>query len=828
MAEKGRRNRLFCSLLICVICSVQILQAAETETAVETQTADEMETIPGTQPADGTELVHLDFEDGETDGFMIYTNGGKCEIENVDQALAVHISDCGKLDYANQVYWDGFSLGEGCDYIYSFEISCDIERTAEYRLQLNGGDYHAYESGLVRIGPEKQTIQVEWTMTEPSDPAPRLVFNLGKMEDMSEDPGEHTVYLDEIRLIQTGGEVVSAEDALPELPVVCVNQIGYLPEDTKTVVWREIPEEGSEEKTVPPASFQVMREDEAAPADEADSADELVAAEDTDTTEEPVREEVPASSEEQDPAGHAGSENVVLEGMMSEGSYDKATGLRLQHGDFSGITEPGMYRIEVTSGERHYESAPFRIGADVYSDVEKAVVHMLYLQRCGSELPEEYAGAFAHPACHTGEALVYGTEETRDVSGGWHDAGDYGRYVVSGAKAAADLMLACTEFGMDGDDLGLPESGNQVPDLLDEVRYELEWMMKMQDPQTGGVHHKVTCAAFPGEVMPQEETEQLILSPISTAATGDFAAVMAKASRLYTAYDPEFASQAYQAALRAWDYVKNLNDSTGFVNPEEITTGEYPDRGTGDEIFWAAAELYLSGDDVSAEDLLEHCPDYLRPGLGWQRITTYGIYDLLQAGNPDNEKKQNVSENDNGNDNGNDKGNDNADLVRVKDVLREKFLEEAKTIAENASKDGFGVSLEMEYPWGSNMTVANNAVEMLMAERLTGDAAYKEAAKQHLDYLLGANAAGYCYVTGFGSMSPQYPHHRPSQAVGEAVSGMLVGGPNSNLEDPYARAVLGGRAPALCYVDSEQSYSTNETAIYWNSALICLLSGVGK
>ena len=111
-----------------------------------------------------------------------------------------------------------------------------------------------------------------------------------------------------------------------------------------------------------------------------------------------------------------------------------------------------------------------------------------------------------------------------------------------------------------------------------------------------------------------------------------------------------------------------------------------------------------------------------------------------------------------------------------------------------------------------------------MAANVTGDENYSKLAKKQLDYIFGTNSMGYCFVTGFGTLSPKSPHHRPSQVVGSAMPGMLAGGPNKNLEDPYAKAVLSDQAPAMCYVDNAQSFSTNESAIYWNSPLIYLLS----
>ena len=724
----------------------------------------------------GDVIVQIDFDDGGTDGFMIYTNGGDCAISNVDGALAVDIAKCGSLDYANQVYWDGFALLQGCEYTYSFDISSDMDRQVEYRLQLNGGDYHAYRADRIQVGAEVTHVEADWTMTEDSDPAPRLVFNMGFMDDMSGDPGPHRVLIDNISLTVKNADNAVAVESAPELPQVAVSQIGYLPSESypKDVIVREDSEGGT---------FSII---------------------DADT------------------------DAVVFEGTFGAPFYDHASDARVKQGDFSAFTQPGTYYIHVSSGELEADTEPFTIGEDVFDDLLCAALKMLTLQRCGTELDASLAGDFAHGACHTQPAILYGTDQTKDVSGGWHDAGDYGRYVVAGAKAVADLFLAEDAFGFDSDALGIPESGNGIPNVLDEARWELDWMLKMQDEKSGGVYHKVTGYAFPGVVMPQEETEQLVIAPISTAATGAFAAVMARASVLYRPYDAAFADRALDAALRAWDYlaVAYEEDTVGFVNPEDISTGEYPDRGLYDEAFWAAAELYLAVGDIEAqEDVSEENESDLigasefaqalkeiweakdlKPGLGWARITSYGMYDLLAA-----------------------REEETGDIADLLVSIRVKLTAEVDGLLAATEKDGYFMTLGENYPWGSNMSVANNGIALLMADRFATSqdgTPYQAAARRQLNYLLGANALGTSFVTDFGSVSPQHPHHRPSQYVGTPVPGMLVGGPDGNLEDPYAKGVLNGLAPALCYVDNDQSYSTNEVAIYWNSPLICLLAGV--
>ena len=695
-------------------------------------------------------IVDIDFYDNDVDGFQVFTDGGSYELKAQDGMLVCAISSCGKKDYANQAYWDGFELAEGCEYTYSFDISCDIERQVEYRLQLNGGDYHAYQGEYITVGPEVTNFSVDFTMEEASDPAPRLCFNMGYMDDMTEDPGKHNVYIDNIKLVIKNADNAQTVAMLPSYLNVNINQVGYLPDDSKTVFVKT----------------------------DADLEDFYVVNNDTGL--------------------------IVYQGKLGGANYDPASETNVAKGDFSELKDPGTYYIYTNAGS----SYTFKIGADVYNDIYKDAVLMLYRQRCGVELDPAIAGDCAHGVCHDTDALIYGTDEYKDVSGGWHDAGDYGRYVVSGAKTVADLFAAYEDCGAKADDLGIPESGNGVPDLLDEARFELEWMLKMQDETSGGVYHKVTGMVFPGMVMPEEETEELIISPVSTTATGDFAAVMAKASVIYKDIDADFSATCYAAAVKAWDYIADIDDTTGFTNPEGMDTGEYPDTNTLDEKMWAAAELYLACQSgVSGADSADASvyADFIETAwngdpaewLGWQGMGLYAEYDLAKS---------------------------KTDLA---ETAKSRLLAEADKIVAAAETDGYYQSLGTEYPWGSNLSVAVNGEILYMAANVTeGDASakYKAAATRQLDYLLGANSLGYCFVTGYGTFSPTDIHHRPCQALGEVIPGMLAGGPNSNLEDPYAEMVLADEAPAMCYVDSSQSYSTNEVAVYWNSPLIYLFA----
>ena len=710
---------------------------ASTEPATEAVTEAKKEDI-NVKPGDV--IIHMDFEDGGTGKFAEYRNGGDFELSNENNKLKIHILRCGSCDYANQIYYDGYQLLQGAEYTISFDVSSSIERTIQYRGgQINGGDYHAYQEDNIKIGPEEQHISADFVMSEDSDPAPRMVFNMGIWEGMEGDPGEHDIYLDNIELVVKDVTNAQVLEGLPEYPKVNVSQIGYLPSDEKKVVVKSQTTE----------TFQVI-----------------------DT----------ASGKE------------VFTGTFGPFSFHSASNDLVRVGDFTEVNTPGTYKIVTDVGET-YE---FKIAEGVYDDVYASAVRMLFLQRCGINLSNAEAGDFAHPECHTQEAIVYGTSEKKDVSGGWHDAGDYGRYVVAGAKTIQDLMLAYEDYGIKDDNMDIPESGNGVPDILDEARYELDWMLKMQDEKTGGVYHKVSGLVFPEAVAPDQETADMYLAPISVTATADFVAVMAKASQTYAPFDQDFAKKCYDAAVKAWGYIQSLNGNyEGYKNPDDIVTGEYPDNGIKDEIFWAASELYLAG-YTDVKDQLKTYLDAVPIGaeLGWADISGYAYYDLLR------QKPDGIGE--------------------VLDDVNKRFFNRVQQLEERA--DAYGMMLETNYPWGSNMTIANFGMLMKMAANLTGDENYTKMAKRQLDYVLGANPLGYCFVTGYGSVSPQQPHHRPSQVAGKAMEGMLIGGANGGLEDSYAKAVLYGQPPALCYADNVQSYSTNESAIYWNSPLIYLLA----
>lgn len=524
---------------------------------------------------------------------------------------------------------------------------------------------------------------------------------------------------------------------------IMINQLGYLPNDAKQVVFR---------------------------GDTLDESFEVVKA---DTNE------------------------VVFEGSIGEGKKNLAADEEIFVGDFSELKDEGTYKIVTHSMGESYS---FKVASDVYKDVFKDAVRFFYLQRCGEEISETCGEKWAHPACHTQKAVLYGTDTQIDVSGGWHDAGDYGRYVVATAVSAADLLLAYKAYPeVFGDDTNIPESGNGIPDVLDEVRGQLEWLFKMQNKENGGVYHKVTCKNFPGFVMPQDEKDELIVCPETTTATGDFIAIMSLGYDAFKEIEPSFADECLKGAKEAWQYLEST-PSQVVKNPEGIVTGEYGDRKDDDERLWAALELYkVTGEEYYKEKAIEIVKSASKNGwvYGWQNVGAYALEDLIAI------------------------LKDTDEVEEFKTLLQK----DAKKILDKAQKDGYGIGDDSGlFYWGSNMTVLSNSIKLCAAYEMNQDEAYLQYAKEMVNYCFGKNPMNRSYVTGYGSVSPLHPHHRVTFASKNVIPGMLIGGPNAGREDDVAKVKLASMPPAKCYIDDAESYATNEVDIYWNSKLVYALA----
>ncbi len=677
-------------------------------------------------------------DEGKSNWAVYKESGGAYTLAEENGELALTVLDRGKVNYAVQLNQPTIKLYQGGVYRFSFDVRSTVDRYIEGMIQLDKPDYRSYVWMGCNVTTEMQTFEKEFVMEEETDIMAKLCFNCGVEEE--HDPAdlpEHTLYFDNVtlELIDDSNVDYSATEAY-EIPIN-INQVGYKPDAKKTAVFRKT--EGG--------SFSVV--------DEA-TGKEVFTGE--------------------------------MTGPIENASADETNYI----GDFSALTTPGKYIIKAKGLDDSYA---FEIAENVYDALLDDTVRMLYLQRCGTEVVDD---KFGHAACHDTEATIYGTSDKIEVSGGWHDAGDYGRYIVAAAKAVADVLYAYqADPTAYSDNIGIPESGNGTPDVLDEVRYELEWMLKMQDQTDGGVYHKVTCDTFPGYVMPEKETKPLIVMPKSTTATADFAASMAMAYEFYKDIDADFADKCLAAAKKAYDWAK-ANPEVTYKNPADVVTGEYGDKNPIDELYWAAAQMYRATGEASYLTDADAISTKLKRGLDWSTVGDYGNIALITMDSID---KESVA------------------YGNAKSVI----ISQADDLAEISAEQAYSVATE-SYHWGSNMTIANYGIILAHAYDLTGEQKYIDAAQGQLDYLLGTNPLGTCFVTGYGTATPVAPHHRPSMAVGEPMKGMLVGGVNQNLEDNAALAYCIDSPPAKCWVDNGESYSTNEITIYWNSPLTYLIS----
>jgi endoglucanase len=504
---------------------------------------------------------------------------------------------------------------------------------------------------------------------------------------------------------------------------------------------------------------------------------------------------------------------VVFEGKLSASVDDADSGDSVRAADFTSFDEPGRYVVEVPGVGRSFE---FAIGPDVFARPFYLAMRSFYGQRCGTavDLGPEFPG-YAHAACHANGSYHASSGRTGALprnAGGWHDAGDYGRYVVNSGLTTGTLLWTYELFGerVAKVKLDIPESGNDVPDILDEIRWNLDWMLSMQD-EDGGAFHKQTSEGFCGFVMPEKDplTSYVIgtgQAPFkSSCATADLAAVMAVAARVYRPFDKAYSDKALLAAKRAFSWVQAHPDVL-YRNPTGVTTGAYGDRDCSDERLWAAAELHrTTGEEDYHRYFLAQYGAHRRSvraagPQSWPAVAPMGLWTYVLG-----------------------KGKDETATA----AIRQDTLAAAEEIVARSARNGYRISMTPpDYVWGSNGVAANYGVQLLVADALKKDARFVAAALDNLHYLLGRNAFSLSWVTQVGANPFRHPHHRPSGADEEPEPwpGLLSGGPNRSKQDP-AMQKLGEVPPARMYLDEEASYATNENAINWNAALVFLLAG---
>ncbi len=495
--------------------------------------------------------------------------------------------------------------------------------------------------------------------------------------------------------------------------------------------------------------------------------------------------------------------------------------------DFSEVTMPGTYTL--SNGK---DRQTVIIAEHPLEELTKASIKAFYLQRSGEAITAEYAGQYARPMGHPDNKVMIhpsAASEARPAGtiisspGGWYDAGDYNKYIVNSAYSIG-IMLSAYEMNpklFDAMKVGIPESNNSMPDLLDEIAVNLRWMLTMQDPADGGVYHKLTTPNFEGFVKPTDCHQQRYVVMKSTAATLDFAATMAKAYRIYSRF-PEckaWAEEMLKKAKRAYEWATEHRDvmyRQEVMNRDfdpDVQTGTYGDMNVRDEFMWAEAELFMSTrEELYAAGLAQNYMSLKFSNPSWGNVMGLAYFSAVAA----------LREGD----------------MPYANELEQIIREQITTVADgylstlpNSCFDAPCGNSPRDFGWGCNgEQVCGKGVILMYAYEMTRDSRYLNGAKKVADYLLGRNATGYCFVTGFGNFSPMHPHHRLSESDGiEApLPGFLVGGPNPGQQDKAEVHNYPSNQPDESYYDTMQSYASNEIAINWNAALVAFLGMVQK
>ena len=520
------------------------------------------------------------------------------------------------------------------------------------------------------------------------------------------------------------------------------------------------------------------------------------------------------------------SGDTVWSGMASATMINPLSGKPRQLVDFSTLTTPGTYTLHASSPHNLIASSPFTISPRPYRFLTRQALRAFYHQRSGMATEEPYAEGYARAAGHPDDSvLVHPSAATAErpantviaSPGGWYDAGDYNKYIVNSGYTMGVFLMAYEQQSAYYDTLSLniPESSLPVPDMLAEAMYNIRWMLTMQDTD-GGVYHKLTNPEFEGFIRPDECQKPRYVVLKTTAAALDFAATMALAARVYSPYEhvyPNFVAEATNAALRAWEWALahpaiyyDQNAMNQQFEPA-IITGAYDDYDVQGEFYWAATELYLLTHGQQYRDAaLAYCPAQYTPAVWGDVAELASIEWMLHP-----------------------QGVEAFAAERQAALLAHlaPYLEEAQTTSVHRSPYG---NRAEDFFWGCNSEgCCWRGIECLYAYRLTSDQQYLINAERCLNHVLGQNATGFCYVTGFGTRPTQDPHHRLSFSHPKGtLPGFLAGGPNRERQDEGIDGVCYPKnVPAdESYLDFRPSYASNEVTINWNVTLFALTAGI--
>ena len=543
----------------------------------------------------------------------------------------------------------------------------------------------------------------------------------------------------------------------------------------------------------------------------------------------------------------AGTDEKVWEGAAFRTAESPWSGKVRRIFDFSEITEPGTYTVKAGNA-----TADFTVSPAAYEELAQAALTAFYHQRSGMDLDPEIAGQWARKGGHPDtEVLIHASasSESRPEGSvisspkGWYDAGDYNKYIVNsgyslGLMAEAFLMFP-EQYDWETKDIDYGEYTRNTQKIyepiFEELSYNEEWMWSMQDPEDGGVYHKLTTPNFEGFIAPVECRQQRYVVQKSVTAALDFAGSLCSMAGLNSMawincdINARIYKERYDKAEAAYAWAKAHPDALYFqekINEAydpDITTGAYGDFSADDEFFWAASSLYLATKKAEyLEDVKQYFPESFKL-MSWGYVAPLGVFNWLQY-----EKRLLAYKPFWGKDLFGKPYCITAEEQEIIDRCKAMLLEYCDATILDVEGSCFNNSYGNkpdEFLWGCLSSFCDQAICFLYAYEVTGDEKYLVNAHRNVNYILGQNATGYCYVTGFGTKSPMFPHSRlcHSDGVEAPIPGLLVGGPNPDQNDIIEVKKYDSDYPDESYMDIMPSYASNEIAINWNASLVAAI-----
>ncbi len=487
--------------------------------------------------------------------------------------------------------------------------------------------------------------------------------------------------------------------------------------------------------------------------------------------------------------------NEVYSGKASGPFQQQDVNQTVWIADFSKVNKPGKYFLDVPGVGKSYK---FEIGDKVYNFALYTTMRAFYLWRCGTAVDGEFNGNhYSHAACHMDDAwqdYIGKPNKRRDGTGGWHDAGDYNKYVVNAGVTVGTLFWAWDHYQnkLKNLSLDIPDTAPGYPDFLMEIKWEIDWLFKMQFPDgSGKVSHKLSALTFCGFIMPENEKAKRYFTDWSSPATAQFVAMMAMAARFFEPYDAKYAQKCLDAAKKSYDFLMENQDNK-MPNQKAFRTGSYrsPDR---DDRLWAAAEMWETTGELKYLNDFETragtFDDKISLYWDWNDVNNLGMFTYILS---DRSGKNNAI---------------------VEDIKRD-LLTTADILVIKAKKDVYGRPLADEYRWGCNGAVAREVITLMIANKVSPNPDYVNTALDAIGHLFGRNYYGRSYVTGLGHLPPMNPHARRSGA--------------DKIKDPWPGYIVGGGHSAKDWQDITEDPRTNEIAINWQAALVYALASVNN